>query len=75
MTGQVKRVDDAKVVGGKTGYNDAAGYNFMTHYKDNGNPIAVVVLGADDHYARFTEADMLSRWVYDSYAWVGDKSY
>jgi len=31
--------------------------------------LQVVVLGAKDHYARFTEAQALATWVYGAFVW------
>lgn len=58
------------IVGGKTGYIGASGYNFvMQVQKDGGRTLDVVVLGTDSHEARFTEARDLAEWAYDSYTW------
>ncbi len=75
LTGQVKRFSDAKVIGGKTGFNEAAQYNFVAQYKYENNLVSSIVLGADDHYDRFTESDMLVNWVFENYNWADDPEY
>jgi len=56
--------------GGKTGYIPAAGYNFTMQVADEyGHVINVVVLGADSHEARFTEARDVARHVFEVYEW------
>lgn len=56
--------------GGKTGYIPAAGYNFTVRLEgNNGHMIDVVVLGAENYEARFTEARDIAEWVFDSYDW------
>lgn len=71
MTGQVRRVSDAEIVGGKTGYIDASGYNIAVTFSQNNHDITVVVLGCADVFARYTESDLLARWVYDHFTWEG----
>ena len=52
-----------KVVGGKTGYIDAAGYCLAAVVNDsNLGPLAVVVLGARSNSARFSEIGRLADW-------------
>ncbi len=56
--------------GGKTGYTVAAGYNFTMRAGDGkGHLIDVVVLGADTHETRFTEAKDVAEWVFANYNW------
>jgi D-alanyl-D-alanine carboxypeptidase len=51
------------VVGGKTGYIDAAGYCLAAVVNDsNLGPLAVVVLGARSNSARFSEIGRLADW-------------
>jgi D-alanyl-D-alanine carboxypeptidase len=64
---------DFEIRGGKTGYIPAAGYNFaMETINKNGHALDVVVLGADTHEARFTEARDAAAWVYGHFAWPDD---
>lgn len=75
LTGQVVRLSDAVVRGGKTGFIDESGYNLAAQMSDGTHAVAVVVLGADDHFARFTEVDMLTAWVFENFSWIGDETY
>lgn len=59
-----------KMIGSKTGYLPEAGYNFVTAVEDaEGHLLYVAVLGAKDHYARFTEAQALAEWAYGAFEW------
>lgn len=64
------------ILGAKTGFIDEAGYNFtmLTQNKDR-NKVAVVVLGADTHFDRFSEAKVLAEWVYKNYLWPGQDGF
>lgn len=56
--------------GGKTGYIPAAGYNFAMQVADGrGDTVDVVVLGADSHEERFTDARDIAMSVFDNYVW------
>ena len=56
--------------GGKTGYTDMAGYNFIMQVADEeGHIIDVAVLGADKHESRFTEARDAAEMVFENYQW------
>lgn len=56
--------------GGKTGYITASGYNFIMQTGDgSGHFINVIILGADSHEARFTEARDVAEWVFNNYTW------
>ncbi len=58
------------LVGGKTGYLDAAGFIFAGVFKNiEGKEVISVVLGASDPYMRFNETDMLVTWVYSNFVW------
>lgn len=60
----------SKMIGSKTGYLPEAGYNFVTAVEDGrGHVLYVAVLGAKDHYARFTEAQALAEWAYGAFEW------
>lgn len=59
-----------KILGGKTGYTDLAGYCFVGKFVNkNGNEIITVVLGGDDKNSRFHETRELAEWAYDNYTW------
>jgi D-alanyl-D-alanine carboxypeptidase len=56
--------------GGKTGFIEASGYNFAMEAGDGHERLLdVVVLGAETHEARFTEARDIAEWVQKSYRW------
>lgn len=62
-----------RIVGGKTGYIPAAGYNYMMQVEAApGKMISVVVLGATSHEARFTEARDAVNAVVEAYQWPED---
>ncbi|MBI4098441.1 MAG: D-alanyl-D-alanine carboxypeptidase [Candidatus Magasanikbacteria bacterium] len=69
LLGKITRTIE-KMIGSKTGYLPEAGYNFVTAFEDAaGHQVFVVVLGAKDHYARFTEAQALATWAYGAFVW------
>lgn len=60
--------------GGKTGYIPESGYNFTMQVADAyGHILDVVVLGAKDHEARFTEARDVAEAVFEDYIWDEEK--
>ncbi len=60
----------AAVRGGKTGYIPSSGYNFTVEVSNtSGQTLDVVVLGADTHEARFTEARDAAEWVFANFGW------
>ncbi len=60
----------AHILGGKTGFIPASGYNFVmqVEHKD-GRILDVIVLGAAIHEARFTEARDVATAIFDAYTW------
>jgi len=59
-----------KILGGKTGHIDSAGYCFVAKFKDKqGHDIISVVLGAEDMSGRFSQTMNMIEWVYESYEW------
>lgn len=59
-----------KIYPGKTGYIPASGYNFTTRIEDEGkHAIDIVVLGANNHEARFEEARDIAEWVFENFRW------
>lgn len=55
---------------GKTGYLEAAGYNFASQISDNDSRnILVVVLGSATIDQRFTDTKSLAYWVFNNYKW------
>ncbi len=62
--------DNIKIVGGKTGHTDLAGYCFVAKFMDNNqHEIISVVLNTPSENERFKQTARLVRWVYDSYEW------
>jgi len=62
--------------GGKTGYIPASMYNFTMQVEDEDtNLLDVVVMGAEYHESRFTEARDIASAVYDAYVWPSDPAY
>lgn len=65
----------AEILGGKTGYTNAAGYSFAVSLgNEKGEALDIVILGASEHEARFTEARDLANIVFDNYQWPNDSS-
>jgi len=54
------------IIGGKTGYNVAAGYCFVGKFIKNNKPFISVVLKAENKNARFTETEKIIKWAYDN---------
>jgi D-alanyl-D-alanine endopeptidase (penicillin-binding protein 7) len=63
-TNQLVRGGDVEVMGGKTGFISKSGYCLATLLRlPQGNPIAVVVLGARSNNGRFWETRHLFSWL------------
>jgi D-alanyl-D-alanine endopeptidase (penicillin-binding protein 7) len=63
-------VGAVKIVGGKTGFVEEAGYCFAVALENkDGHQIITVVLGSSTHYGRFSETRSLTEWVFGAYAW------
>jgi len=61
-----------KIIGGKTGYTEAAGYCFVGQFvNEDGWEIISVVLGSQGYKDRFEQTKYLVEWVYESYEWQG----
>lgn len=56
-----------KIVGGKTGYLNKAGYCFAGNFIKDDKEIITVILGAQSPEARFTETERLLDWVFKNY--------
>lgn len=62
--------DKIRILGGKTGYTDLAGYCFVAKFIDtNQHEIISVVLNTPTENDRFKQTSRLVRWIYDSYEW------
>ena len=63
-TNQLVMKGDVEVMGGKTGFISKSGYCLATLLRlPQGNPIAVVVLGARSNNGRFWETRHLFSWL------------
>jgi D-alanyl-D-alanine carboxypeptidase len=59
-----------KILGGKTGFTNAAGYCFTGKFTDlNGHEIVSVVLGGSSYNSRFRETRELIEWIYRVFEW------
>lgn len=62
--------NNISLIGGKTGFTNAAGYCFVGLFEDDkGRSVVSVVLGAGSISARFTETDEAVSWVYSNFVW------
>lgn len=60
---------EVSVLGGKTGFTEAAGYCFVGQFKnEEGKEIVSVVMGAPSKDSRFSETKKLVTWIFNSYA-------
>jgi len=58
------------IIGGKTGYTQAAGYCLVSKFKTKSDgEFLTVILGGAESWDRFNETKELARWTYDSYEW------
>ncbi len=61
-----------RIIGGKTGYVEEAGYCFaFAAENEKGHQIISVVLGSGTHFSRFSEAKALADWAFKAYEWPG----
>ena len=51
------------IIGGKTGYTDAAGYCYVTAARIDGREIVMAFLHADGKLARFADFDRVAAWL------------
>lgn len=67
---QFARSSITRVVGGKTGFIDEAGYCFAMEAEGiKKQRLIVVILGSRDHWSRFAEAADLASWVFKNFEW------
>lgn len=59
-----------RIVAAKTGSLPQAGYCLaQATRKDNAGEVIAVVLGSDNHFARFQDAKALTFWAFDAFRW------
>lgn len=76
LTDWVPNKFDASHIVGKTGFINDSGYNFAVRLADERNhQIIVVILGATDNEARFSEARDLGNWIFHQYLWPDEEGY
>lgn len=75
LTNWVPNDFKAENIAGKTGYIDDSGYNFAVSLTNNKHTITVVIMGAANNEARFSEARDVASWVFANYAWPDDEGY
>ncbi|MEK7452159.1 MAG: serine hydrolase, partial [Patescibacteria group bacterium] len=63
----------ASITGGKTGYLEESGWNFVTTLRskttDVKRELTIVIFGADSRLKSFEDAKKLSEWAWKSYEW------
>ncbi|MFH0892080.1 MAG: serine hydrolase [Candidatus Falkowbacteria bacterium] len=60
-----------RILGGKTGYIDSAGYCFAGKFvNEAGRELIAVVLGSDSPNLRFRWAKNMAEWTYRNYEWL-----
>ncbi len=69
FTGSFGLDKDIKLLGGKTGSLDEAGYCFVGWFSCHGHDIMTIVLGTDSNDARFSQTQKLLTWLNASYKW------
>jgi D-alanyl-D-alanine carboxypeptidase len=62
--------NNIRIIGGKTGHTDLAGYCFVAKFTDSRqHEIISVILNTPSANDRFKQTAKLVRWIYDSYEW------
>jgi len=62
--------DVYKILAGKTGYLEAAGYCFVSKVANQkGNEAIIVVLGSAGPDSRFSDTKSLAYWIFNNYIW------
>lgn len=76
LTNWIPNTFKVENIAGKTGYIDDSGYNFaVSLVNEKKHNITVVVFGAANNEARFSEARDLAKWTFDHYLWPDDAGY
>lgn len=59
-----------KIIGAKTGSLPITGYNLAQITRnEKGDEVVVVLLGSDNHFARYQDVKALTAWTFDAYDW------
>jgi len=59
-----------RIIGGKTGFTNTAGYCFVGKFIDEKNKSVIsVVLNEGEKNSRFYQAKNLAKWAYDNFSW------
>ncbi len=62
--------DSYRILAGKTGYLDSAGYCFASKVTNkDGDKTIIVVLGSSGSDTRFNDTKSIAYWVYNNYIW------
>jgi D-alanyl-D-alanine carboxypeptidase len=61
--------DSYKILAGKTGYLEEAGYCLISEVEKDGHRIIGVILGSEKEEVRFLEMKGLVWWVFENYKW------
>jgi D-alanyl-D-alanine carboxypeptidase len=62
--------DGIILLGGKTGYTEAAGYCFVGQFSDGqGREVISVIMGSDSKQSRFDQTEAAVRWSLDNFNW------
>ncbi len=59
-----------KIIGAKTGSLPITGYNLAQVTRNEyGDEVVVVLLGSDNHFARYRDVKAITTWAFDAYDW------
>lgn len=73
-TNRLLRYDYPKMIGGKTGYTEAAGFCLVSSSSDEkNNDIITVLMNSDFDGNQFQDTKALVDWTYDNYKWTSLK--
>jgi D-alanyl-D-alanine carboxypeptidase (penicillin-binding protein 5/6) len=61
--------DSYKIIAGKTGYLEEAGYCLVSEVEKDGHRVIGVILGSESNEARFQEMKGLIWWVFENWEW------
>ncbi|MDF1496621.1 MAG: hypothetical protein P1P90_01000 [Patescibacteria group bacterium] len=59
-----------RIIGAKTGSLPTTGYNLAQVTRNgDGDEVVTVLLGSNNHFARYDDVKALTAWVFDAYTW------